>query len=120
MRRGLLGFVSGQRQRQAKHVAEANSIFEDWLGVILDEEVMVDARYPEALPLVESELITERAGAHLQLPCAGAAEKIGDPLQKRGAATGLLAVRANGDAHEFMRAHSTRLDDARANQGRTP
>ena len=60
-----LGNIARIPQRKAQHVKELYSVLEDRLRIIIDEEVMVNACNPKAMPLVESELIAERTGAHL-------------------------------------------------------
>lgn len=52
-------------QCKTQHVKELYSILKNWIRVILDKEVMVNACNPKTLPLVESKLIAKRAGAHL-------------------------------------------------------
>ena len=61
----MLGNIALIPQRKAQHVKELYSVLEDWLRVVLDEEVMVNTCNPKTMPLVESELIAERAGTHL-------------------------------------------------------
>ncbi len=61
----LLGNIARIPQRKTQHVKELYSVLEDWLRVVLDKEVTVNACNPKTMPLVESELIAERAGAHL-------------------------------------------------------
>jgi len=61
----LSGSITRIPQRKTEHVNELYSVFKDWLRVVLDKEVTVNACNPKTMPLVESELIAERAGAHL-------------------------------------------------------
>lgn len=60
----------GVRQGKTQHVKELYSVLEDWFRIITEEEITVNACNSKAMPLVESELIAERASAHLQLLCA--------------------------------------------------
>lgn len=79
-------------------------------------KLALEAGHPKALPLVEGELIAERAGAHLQLAGSRSTKELNHPLQQRGAASGLLLVRVDGDGHELVDSRAEGLHDARAHR----
>ena len=54
-------------QPEAQHVQVLYAVLENRLGVVSDEEVMVNAGHPETMALVEGQLVAERTGTHLQL-----------------------------------------------------
>src|SRR5690554_5790136 len=84
-------------QRETQHVKELYAILENRLGIILNEEVTVNARDPKAMLLVEGKLIAKGAGAHHHPVCSGSAKEINDPFQDRRAMAEFLADRLYGD-----------------------
>src|SRR5690606_24361833 len=102
-------------QRKAQHVEELYAVFENRLGIVLNEEVTVDARDPKAMLLVEGKLVAKRAGAHHDLLRSGFAKEINDPFQDRGAMAEFLAGGLYGDVHQLMCAPTQRPDDTCAN-----
>ena len=75
------------------------SVLEDWLRIIFDEEVMVNACNPKTMSLIEGKLIAKRSGAYLYLTCTRLAKEINDPLQQRSAITGFLMGWLHRNAH---------------------
>ena len=73
--------LSNIPQCETQHVKMLHPVFEDWLRVVIDEEVMVNACSPKTMPLVKSKLIAKRSGAYLYLTCARFAKEFNDPLQ---------------------------------------
>jgi len=77
----LSGHVAWVPQRETQHVKVLYPVLEDWFGIVLDEEVMLDARHPKTMPLVEGKLMAKRASAYLHPSCASVSKEVNDPPQ---------------------------------------
>jgi len=99
-------------ESEAQHIKELDTVLKDRLRIVFYEKVPVNICDPESLPLVESELVAECSGAHLQSAGAGPPVEIDDPLQKRRADTGFLVVRMYCNAHKLLPAGIKGLNGA--------
>lgn len=88
----FLGNIACIPESEAQHFKELNAIFENRLVVVVDEEIMVNARDPKAVPLGKSKLIAKCAGAYLNLASAKFSKEVNDSFQESSAIAGSLMV----------------------------
>ncbi len=80
---------------------------------------MVNTCDPEAVPLVEGQLITKRSSTYFYLACARFTKEINDPFQERCAVAGFLMGWLHNNIHYLICTGATWLDYACANSNLT-